>query len=71
MKMVVQIHKFPECQDCVNEECDPDQCEHCVDGSNYEGEGLSGAEFDSQFTGAGEPDELSYAEFIDLFGRNE
>ena len=29
-------HPFPECQTCANREFDPQQCDSCVDGSNYE-----------------------------------
>jgi hypothetical protein len=46
--------EFPECVDCINKEFDPFQCETCIDGSNFEGE-----DDDSE--------ELTYAEFIDLF----
>jgi hypothetical protein len=47
--------EFPECVDCINKEFDPFQCETCIDGSNFEGEDDDASE------------ELTYAEFIDLF----
>lgn len=42
-----------ECEGCINRIFDPFQCESCKKGSNYEGEDDS--------------EELTYAEFIDLF----
>ena len=47
--------RYAECEGCINKECDPFQCDTCVDGSNFEGEDDS--------------EELTYAEFIDIFGR--
>lgn len=42
-----------ECEGCINREFDPFRCDACIDGSNYEGEDAE--------------EELSYAEFKDLF----
>lgn len=45
--------RYPECDSCINKEFDPFQCDTCEDGSNYESEDDS--------------EELTYAEFKDLF----
>lgn len=44
--------RFPDCENCINKEYDPFQCERCEDGSNCELED--------------DTEELTYAEFIDL-----
>lgn len=43
-----------ECEGCINKEFDPFRCNSCVNGSNWEGEDSS--------------EELTFAEFKDLFG---
>lgn len=69
MKPIRLQKKFPECEDCINKECDPFRCENCVNGDHYEGEGLMDGEFMGEFSGASDAEELTYAEFIDLFGK--
>jgi hypothetical protein len=44
----------PQCEGCINREFDPFRCDTCVEGSNWEGENTE--------------EELTYAEFKDLFG---
>lgn len=45
---------MPQCEGCINREFDPFRCDTCVEGSNWEGENTE--------------EELTYAEFKDLFG---
>lgn len=44
---------YPECESCVNRDCDSEACETCIDAENYEGEDFE--------------ETLSYSEFIEIF----
>lgn len=57
---MTRCSKFPECESCINRELDPFACDDCTDANNYEPD----EDLDTADTAV---EELSYADFIELF----
>ena len=54
------MNKFPECEDCINRELDPFQCESCEDACNFEPYDDESESFET----------MTISEFKDFWGRS-